>query len=449
MKQKNINMLEGSLWKNIFFFAIPLILIGILEQLFNAADVAVVGRFSGEKGTNAMAAVGASSSIIGLLVSTFIAVSLGCNVIVAQALGAKDYDGVRKCVHTSILTSLLFGIVIFLVGFFLADQIFKTQNIPSEVYDMTIKYFKIYCIGVPFILLYNFLAAIYRGVGNTKTPLIVLLISGILNLVLNLVFVIVFDLDVAGVAISTTISNALSSLILLILLFLSKSFVKVSIKDLKIDINTLKKILHIGIPAGVGSAVFCIANIVIQTKINSLGSTIMAASSAAYNIEAIVSYVFAGFSQAATTFVGQNFGAQNIKRCKKTLYVALIEGLIAMIVADCFIYLFGKQILLLFNTNKEVIKYGYLRLLFICTSYIFTLMYEIFAGYMRGFGISILPSILTIVGICGVRLTWIYTVFPKHKTFKTILTAYPLSLGITALLLFALLIIMRPARKYE
>ncbi len=449
MKQKNINMLEGSLWKNIFFFAIPLILIGVLEQLFNAADVAVVGRFSGDRGTNAMAAVGASASIIGLLVSTFIAVSLGGNVVVAQALGAKDYDAVKKCVHTSILTSLAFGIMIFFVGFFLADPIFKTQNIPDEVYDMTITYFKIYCIGVPFILLYNFLAAIYRGVGNTKTPLIVLLVSGVLNLCLNLLFVIVFDLDVEGVAISTTISNAVSSIILLIILFFNKGCVKVSFKDLKINFHTLKKILHIGIPAGVGSAVFCIANIVIQTKINSLGSTVMAASSAAYNVEAIVSYVFAGFSQAATTFVGQNFGAQNIKRCKKTLYVALTEGIIAMAIADVFIYLFGKQILLLFNGDKDVIKYGYLRLLFICTSYIFTLMYEVFAGYMRGFGISILPSILTIIGICGVRLTWIYTVFPKHKTFKTILAAYPISLSTTAILLFILLVVLRPAKKYE
>ncbi len=446
---KHIDMLSGSLWEKILIFAVPLVLIGIIEQLFNAADVAVVGRFSGENGKNAMAAVGATSSIIGLIVYTFIAVSLGTNVVIAHAYGASDSSMIKKCVHTSALSSIIIGTLLTIFAEAFAVPIFKTQDIPSDVFDMTIKYFRIYSLGIPLILLYNFLASIYRGVGNTKTPLIVLIISGVLNLCLNLIFVLGLDLDVEGVALATVISNAISALVLFIMLLFNKEDYGIRIKELKISGKALIMILQIGIPAGIQSAVFCIANIIIQTKINSLGNTIMAASSAAYNVEAIVSYVFAGFSQAATTFVGQNYGAGDIKRCKATLSVSLIEGAIALGITDLLIFAFGRPIIGLFNSDSDVIYYGYIRLLYICSSFMFTLIYEVIAGYLRGFGISFMPSILTTIGICGVRIVWIYTMFTRHKTFKVILMAYPISLFITALLLFILLLINHPAKKYE
>lgn len=448
MKQNRINILEGSLFKNILFFAIPLILIGILEQLFNAADVAVVGKFTGDKGTNAMAAVGANSPMIGLFVYTFIAMSLGINVVVAQAKGASNDELIKSGIHTSVVFSLLIGILLTIICLVFANPIYKAQKIEDpEVFSMTVKYFKIYAIGIPLIILYNFLASIYRGVGNTRTPLIVLAIAGVLNLCLNFLFVLGFNLDVEGVAWATVISNAVAAIILFILLLKAKDSTKIYFKDLKINFSVLKKILKIGVPAGLQSAVFCIANIIIQTKINSLGNTIMAASSVALNIEGIISYFFAGFSQACTTFVGQNFGAGYIKRCKQSMIVSLIEGLISLAIMDLIMVFLGKYIISIFNDDKDVIKYAYMRLLFMCVAYTFTLMYEVFSGYMRGFGISLMPSILTVVGICGVRLLWIAFYYPHHETFKAILIAYPLSLGATAILMFIWTLITHPAKK--
>jgi len=446
-EKKHIDMLNGSLWTKILMFAIPLVLIGILEQLFNAADVAVVGHFTGDRGKNAMAAVGATSSIIGLIVYTFIAVSLGVNVVIAHAVGAKNDLVIKRCVHTSIVFSIILGVALTIIAEAFVRPIFKTQSIPDEVFDMTIIYFRIYSFGIPLILLYNFLASIYRGVGNTKTPLIVLAISGVINLGLNFLFVVGMGMDVEGVALATVISNAISAIILFMMMLIDKGILHISFKELKINFRTLSQILQIGIPAGIQSAVFCIANIIIQTKINSLGNTIMAASSAAYNIEAIISYVFAGFSQAATTFVGQNYGAGNIKRCKMTMLVSLVEGIIALGLADLILFIIGKPILSLFNSDRDVINYGYIRLVYICSSFMFTLMYEIFAGYLRGFGISFLPSVLTTVGICGVRILWIYTMFNRNPTFKTILMAYPISLSFTALLLFGLVVALHPAKR--
>ncbi|MCR5706360.1 MAG: polysaccharide biosynthesis C-terminal domain-containing protein, partial [Acholeplasmatales bacterium] len=252
-EKKHIDMLNGSLWTKILMFAIPLVLIGILEQLFNAADVAVVGHFTGDRGKNAMAAVGATSSIIGLIVYTFIAVSLGVNVVIAHAVGAKNDLVIKRCVHTSIVFSIILGVALTIIAEAFARPIFKTQSIPDEVFDMTITYFRIYSFGIPLILLYNFLASIYRGVGNTKTPLIVLAISGVINLGLNFLFVVGMGMDVEGVALATVISNAISAIILFVMMLINKGILHISFKELKIHFRTLSQILQIGIPAGIQS----------------------------------------------------------------------------------------------------------------------------------------------------------------------------------------------------
>lgn len=448
-KKRDINMLEGSLWDKILRFALPLAATGILQQLFNAADIAVVGQFTGEKGAAAMAAVGANTPVIALILNFFIGISLGTNVVIANAIGHRDTDRVSRAVHTSIVFALLGGAVTAILGGLLAEKILLLLNVPAEVLPMAVLYFRVYMAGMPVILLYNFESAVFRGTGNTKTPLTALFVSGVLNVALNIVFVAVLHRTVDGVAAATVISNLVSSLILFVKLLQSTEPIRLHPQLLRIDRRILIGILRIGVPAGVQAAVFAFANIIIQTAINSLGTIVMAASSAAYNIEIFAYYVLNSFSQACTTFVGQNYGAGNINRCRRTIALCMLEGIIAMATAIGLILLFGHQMLAVFNSDPQVIEVGYLRLMMIFSAYIFTLSYEVMSGYMRGFGISVVPALLTMLGICGVRITWIYTVFPQDRTFRNIMMAYPFSLSVTALLLLSALLILRPAARKE
>ena len=443
----NTNIMSGSLWNKILLFALPLAATGILQQLFNAADIAVVGRFTGEQGEAAVAAVGANSPIIGLIVNAFIGISLGTNVVIANAVGCGNKKTVKKAVHTSVLLALILGVLISVAGQIFAERIFLSQNVPADVIEMAVLYFRVYMTGVPVILLYNFESSIFRAIGNTKMPLIALSISGVLNVLLNLFFVCVLHMTVNGVALATVISNLISSVILLTALIKSDDMVQLKISDLKIDGPVLKNILRIGIPAGIQSAVFSFANIVIQSAINSLGKIVMAASSVAFNIEIFAYDVLNSFSQACTTFVGQNYGAGKIDRCKKAFGLCYLEGCIFTALAIGMILLFGHDIISIFNQNPEVIEIGYYRLVILFASYFFSLSYEVMSGYMRGFGISLLPALLTTIGICGVRIAWIYKVFPKYKTFRNIMTAYPISLSTTAILIFIALICVHPAKK--
>lgn len=443
----NTNMMNGSLWNKILLFALPLAATGILQQLFNAADIAIVGRFTGELGDAAVAAVGANSPIIGLIVNTFIGISLGTNVVIANAVGCGNTKTVRKAVHTSVLLALIIGVFISVLGQIFAKRIFLSQNVPADVIDMAILYFRVYMAGIPVILLYNFESSIFRAIGNTKMPLIALAISGVLNVLLNLFFVCILRMTVNGVALATVISNLISASILLIALVKSDDMIQLKISDLKIDGPVLKNILRIGIPAGIQSAVFSFANIIIQSAINSLGKIVMAASSVAFNIEIFAYDVLNSFSQACTTFVGQNYGAGKIDRCKKAFGLCYLEGCIFTALAIGIILLFGHDILAIFNQNPEVIEIGYYRLIMIFAAYFFSLSYEVMSGYMRGFGISLLPALLTTLGICGVRIAWIYKVFPKYKTFQNIMIAYPISLSTTAILIFIALICTHPAKR--
>lgn len=441
-------MLHGSIWNKLPLFSLPVAATAILEQLFNASDIAVVGNFTGAGKTIAVAAVGANSSIIALIVNLFVGIALGANVVIATAIGSNDRDTAQKTVHTSIVVAVLGGLFVAAMGELIASPLLRSLHVPEEVLPTALLYLRIYLLGMPVILLYNFEAAIFRSVGDIKTPLIALFASGILNVVLNLVFVAVLRMTVNGVAIATVISNTVSSILLFRRLRTTQQHIHVEWQALKIDRKTIKQIMKIGLPAGIQSAVFAVSNIVIQSAINSLGTVVMAASSAAFNIEVFAYDVLNSFSQACTTFVGQNYGAGQLGRCKRTLLLCLVEDLIASAAAIALVLLAGKQFLAVFNNDPEVISIGYTRLLMVFSAYTFSMLYEVMSGYLRGFGISLVPAILTTIGVCGVRIGWIHFVFPQNRTFQTILTAYPISLAATALMIFAALLCYRPSHRF-
>ena len=447
--KKQLDMLNGSVWNKIPQFALPVAATAILEQLFNASDVAVVGNFTGAERTAAVAAVGANSPIIGLIVNLFIGIALGTNVVIAHAIGQGDRDTVHKAVHTSVLVSVLGGVVVALLGELAAAPLLGLLNVPEEVFPLALLYLRIYLAGMPVILLYNFEAAIFRSIGETKIPLFALAVSGVLNVLLNLFFVAVLHMTVNGVAIATVISNAFSSALLYYKLRRTTREIHLEPKQLGVDAAILKRILRIGLPAGIQSAVFAVSNIVIQSAINSLGTVVMAASSAAFNIEIFTYDILNSFSQACTTFVGQNFGAGKLQRCRKTLALCLVEGAVALAAAIFIILFFGKTLLAIFNNDPEVVATGYIRLMLVMVSHSFSLLYEIMSGYLRGFGISLAPALLTMLGVCGVRIAWIQFVFPQSRTFQTIMTAYPISLSATALLIFIALLCYRPSRRRQ
>ncbi len=440
-------MINDSIWNKLIMFAMPIAATAVLEQLFNASDVAVVGNFAAGDKTAAVEAVGANAPIVGLILNLFIGIALGTNVVIANAIGREDFQTVKKAVHTSLIMALTGGIAVMLIGEPLAVNVLRLLKIPDDMMNLTLLYLRIYLLGMPVIFLYNFEAAIFRSAGDTKTPLAALAVSGVINVILNLFFVIVLHMSVNGVAIATVISNTISSIILLIKLLKTDKCIHLDLKKFSIDTNIMKNILKIGLPAGIQSAVFALANIVIQAAINSLGTVVIAASSAAYNIEIFAYYVINSFGQACTTFVGQNYGAGKLTRCKRILALSLIEDFAVAGITIAVILLFGKNLLAIFNNDAEVISTGYVRLVMVFTAYIFTMLYEVMSGYMRGFGISLLPAILTTIGVCGVRIAWIEFVFPLNRTFQTIMAVYPLSLSVTALLIFVALLISRPSHR--
>ena len=361
MKKSGIDMLHGPIWNKIPLFALPVAATAILGQLFNASDLAVVGNFAGEARTAAVAAVGANSSVVSLVVNLFTGVALGANVVIAGAIGREDTDAAQRAVHTALLFAVLGGFVIALIGELAAEPLLRMMSVPDEVLPLALLYLRIYLIGMPVILLYNFEAAIFRSIGDTKVPLATLAISGVINVILNLFFVIVLGMTVDGVAIATVISNAISAVILFFRLRKANDYIRLDISKLRINMRSLRHILRIGLPAGVQSAVFSISNMVIQSAINSLGTTVMAASSAAWNMEVITFNILDSFSQACTTFVGQNYGAGQLERCKKTLLLSLLEGYIVLGIAVALILHFGHPLLALFNNDPEVIALGYTR----------------------------------------------------------------------------------------
>lgn len=364
-KQKN-DMLHGSIWRGLPRFALPIAATAILGQLFNASDIAVVGNFAAQNRTAAVAAVGANSPIVSLIVNLFIGISLGSNVVIANAIGRRDESAIEKTVHTSIVIAVLGGVLVALLGELCASWLLRSFHVPEDVFDPALHYLRIYLLGMPVILLYNFEAAIFRSAGETKLPLLALSLSGVLNVFLNLFFVLALGMNVEGVAIATVISNAVSSAILFVGLLRTEGVLRVRIGKLRLDRGSFRWVMKIGLPAGAA---------------------------------------------------------------------------IALVLAA------GRTLLALFNRDPEVIACGYTRLVVIFFAYAFSMTYEMIAGYLRGFGISMVPAVLTMLGVCGVRIVWVYTAFAANRTFDTLLLAYPLSLAVTAALLLGALLFYRPAAE--
>lgn len=429
---RELDMLHGKILDKLLLLALPLAATGILQQLFNAVDVAVIGTFVGEA---AMAAVGSNSPIVSLLVNFFVGISLGTNVTIAQYIGQGNRKDISKAVHTSILVSVLGGLLLGIGGQLLVEPVLSGLSIPKDVLGMAVVYLRIYLAGMPVIVLYNFEAAIFRSMGDTRTPLFVLMGSGLLNVALNLFFVVAMRMTVDGVAIATVVSNAVSAVVLFVILCHSQSDVRIDIHAFHIDFGRLKRILYIGLPAGVQGMVFSLANICVQSAINSLDTVVMAASSAAYNLEIFTYCILTSFGQACTTLVGQNCGAGKLHRCHKTLKVTLLTSVIFFAVTAGLILFFSNSLLSLFNRNPDVIYYGQIRLRYIFLAHVFSLFVEVFSGYLRGFGMSIVPAVCSLVFICGIRILWVYIVFPMHPTFARLMTVYPVSLCVTAVII--------------
>ena len=442
----NIDILHGPLWRDIPLFALPVAITGILEQLSNLIDTMMIGHFSPDGGTLGMAAVGSTTPIATLLIMLFVGLSLGANITIAHAIGAGNRDRASRCAHTAVVLALL-GVVATILMEIASRPVLQCLSVPPEIFNDALVYLRVYLLGIPAILLFNFEAAVFRSVGVTRMPLVALAISAALNVVLDGIFVAFLGWGAAGVALATVLCYIVSSGFLFTRLLKADEAIRIDPRRLRIDRESVTKIVRIGLPAGIQGSVFSLANILIQTCINSLGAQVVAASSAALALEFVCYSLLNSFSQACTTFVGQNSGAGNLERCKKVLKVALIEDAIITVVMIVLVVWQGRTILALFSSDAEVLDIAYVRVCTLFPAYVFSMAYENMSGYLRGFGISALPSALTAIGVCGTRFFWALVVFPAHPTFATVMLAYPVSFSTTALLIAGALAYCRPAQQ--
>lgn len=427
-KTKEINMLEGTLGDKILKFAIPLALASILQQLFNSADLAVVGRFDSSA---SMAAVGSNAPVISLLISLFIGLATGANVVIASLIGKGQKEKISEAVHTEYLLALLCGFLLIGIGIPSSHGILLLMGAPEEVMHKAILYLRIYFLGMPFFMVYNFASAVLRARGDSERPLIALVISGIVNVVLNLFFVIVMDLSVAGVAIATDISNGISAAYMTLCLLKEEAPYRLSFHKLRIRKEYLKQTMEIGLPAGLQGIVFSLSNVVIQAAINSFGSAAIAGASAASTFETMCYYVVNAFAQTAVTFTSQNYAAGRYERCKEVYRKTMLYGTLITFTLSLVFWFSRSFILSFFTDDPEVLHYACIRLLLVGTLEIGTGLYEISGGCLRGMGHSMTPAILTIIGSCVFRLIYVNTVFVWHRSFVTLFLVYPISWVIT------------------
>ncbi len=436
-----IDMVHGPLAGKLLVFAIPLMLSSILQLLFNAADVIVVGRWSGSQ---SLAAVGSNTSLINLMVNLFVGFSVGTNVVVARDLGAGREEDVRDSVHTSIALSLISGVALMGLGLLLSRQMLELMGSPEDVIDLAALYLRIYFCGMPGNMLYNFGAAILRAQGDTKRPLYFLTAAGIINVILNLVFVIVFHMDVAGVALATIISQYVSAILVLLTLMRDKGPLRVDLRALRLDMKVVRRILQVGLPAGFQGMVFSISNVVIQSSINSFGSTVVAGSAASSNIEGFVYAGMNAFYQTALTFTSQNYGACECKRVDRIMGLCLLySGLIGLVLGN-LAYLFGYPLGSIYAPGQEeVIAQAVDRLSICCTTYFLCGLMDTQVGVLRGIGYSVVPMIVSLVGSCALRLLWVATIFQLNRTPEMLYLSYPVSWAITAATHFVFFLFIR------
>lgn len=423
-----IDMTTGPLLGKIVRFAIPLGLSGILQLLFNAADMVVAGQFAGSQ---ALAAVGATSALINLIVNLFIGLSVGVNVLVARSYGSGQLHELDDTVHTAILTSIISGVMLVFIGIGLSKPLLTLMGTPDDVIDGAVLYMRIYFIGMPVSMLYNFGSAVLRAVGDTRRPLYFATIAGVVNIIFNLFFVIVFEMGVAGVAIATVISQAISAGLVLWCLIKSDTAYRLDLKRLRIVKDKLIAMLQIGIPAGINGAAFSISNVVIQSTVNSFGSIAMAGATASGNIEGFLWTVVDAFTQAAQSFTSQNYGAKKPKRISRVFTVCLLLAIGSSVVLGGGAYLASPYLLKLYNTDPQVINFGMRRMMITCVPYFTIALMNVLVGMLRGLGSSVRPMIMSIVGTCGLRMLWIYTILPLNHTWEMLFLSYPISWLVT------------------
>ena len=444
MQQKSkhsIDMINGPLAGKILLFAMPLMLSGLLQLTFNAADVIVVGRFAGKE---ALAAVGSCGALINLFLNVFMGLSVGTNIVVAQDLGAGKLDKVHRSVHTAIAIAALMGVVLMVIGALLARQMLQMTRSPDDVIDLATVYLRIYFFGTPANMLYNFGASILRAQGDTKRPLYFLTAAGVLNVGLNLVFVIVFHMSAAGVALATILSQYLSAVLVLRCLMKDTGPLRVELKKLCLDGTAIRRMAQLGLPAGFQGALFALSNVVIQSTVNSFGSVVVAACSAAGNIEGFVWMAMNTFTQTSLTFVSQNYGAGKFKRLERSLLLCILYTSITGLITGSLTVIFGHSLVSVYAPGQEeVITHAITRMKYVCLPYFLCGCMESLTSALRGIGYSLQPMLISLFGACGLRILYIATIFPFYNSIPALFISYPISWSITGLCLLTMFLSVR------
>lgn len=429
-RKRNMDMCSGPLFSKLLIFALPIMAMNILQLLFNTADMVVVGRFSGSE---ALAAVGATGSIINLIVNLFMGLSVGTSVIVAQDYGAGETSAMSRSVHTSIAISIIGGVIVMVLGLALCEPLLEMMGTPKDIFNLSVMYMKIYFIGMPASMVYNFAAAILRAVGDSRRPMYYLIITGILHVIFNLLFVIVMHMSVDGVAWATVISQYLSVLLIMICLSRSDGAIRFIPRKMRIDGHKLKTIIRIGLPAGLQGLLFSISNVLIQSAINSFGSTMVAASSAASNVESYIGTTMNAYYNAAITFTGQNMGAKKYDRIDTIAKVCTVLIFVTWILLGGATLLFGRSLLGIYTSDQSVIELGMLRMNVMMVAYFTCGTMSVYPGLTRAMGYSILPMLSTLVGACLMRIVWLATIFTWYPTEIMLFSCYPVTWALAGL----------------
>ncbi|MBD5383769.1 MAG: MATE family efflux transporter [Ruminococcaceae bacterium] len=448
-KQYQMDMCSGPVLKKLLLFSLPLMASGVLQLLFNAADIIVVGKFAGD---NSMGAVGSTSSLINLFTNLFVGLSVGVNVIAARAHGANSASDMHDTVHTSMLLSVICGAVLAVIGFILAPEMLILMNATENQLPLAVMYLRIYFLGMPAMMVYNFGGAILRAVGDTKRPLYFLTAAGIINVLLNLLFVIVLKMDVAGVALATVLSQCISAGLTVLCLIKDNTEIHLDLKQLKIRKRILLSVMRVGLPAGFQGTIFSLSNVVIQSSINLFGDTVVSGNSAASSVEGFIYMAMNTFHQAAISFTGQHMGAKKYRRIPKILVSSLLCVAVTGLVFGWTAFLLGRPLLGIYSNSAEVVDAGMARLSIIATTYALCGMMDVMVGMLRGLGYSIMPMIVSLLGACGLRILWIATVFqiPEYHSPRTVYLSYPMSWGITLLVhIICYVIVWRRLKRRE
>ena len=433
-----MDMLNGSIFDKILLFALPLAISSILQQLFNSVDVAVVGRFASSE---ALAAVGSNSSVISLLINLFVGISVGANVVIANYIGQGKTEKIQDAIHNVMIISLISGVFLLVLGLMIARPILEIMGTPENVIDLAVLYLHIYFLGMPFLMIYNFGAAVLRSKGDTKRPLYCLIISGVINACLNLLFVIVLKLSV--VAIATVIADGVSAVLIIYFLMNEEETIRLRLNKLKIKKSELIKVIKIGVPAGLQGGLFSVSNVCIQTAINSFGSDAVAGSATGLNFEYFTYFTISAFVQAAVTFTSQNYGARNFKRCKKIFVYSMISSVVICGLMSAIFVVWRDFFAGIYTTDKAVLEYASIRMVHVLLFECLASSYEIGGAALRGLGYSMTPAVLTVLGSCVFRLIWIYTVFNKFRSFEMLMNVYPVSWVITGIAVLTAYAIVR------